>query len=139
MDTGFCHPIGSISSDVIGWWYKAYQSSFVVGLRTNKITPQGNIRSRMRASYPSGGSPTGDVCSDIPQLSVAHARTHIFKGNPLRCDVTFNDVTSGETPTREDIVQLPAAHAHISPSWSRDIWSLAVAMVLVLRFVLLLE
>jgi hypothetical protein len=27
-DTGFCHLIGSKSSDVIGWCYKTFQSSF---------------------------------------------------------------------------------------------------------------
>ena len=31
LDTGFCHLIGSISSDVIGWLYKIVQSSFGLG------------------------------------------------------------------------------------------------------------
>ena len=28
LDTGFCYLIGSITSDVIGWCYKTFQSSF---------------------------------------------------------------------------------------------------------------
>jgi hypothetical protein len=92
MDTGFYHLIGSISSDVIGWWYKTFQSSFGLSLRTNKITPQKHFRSRMRAPIFSRGSPTGDVWSDIAQLPVAHARTPPFQGNPF--GVTWRLMTS---------------------------------------------
>ena len=48
--------IGSISSDMIGWYYKTFQSTFV----SNKFI-FGPLRSRMRAPHPSRGSPTGDV------------------------------------------------------------------------------
>jgi hypothetical protein len=48
--------IGQISWLLIGWFYKTFQSSF--GL--NKFI-FGPFRSRMRASHPSRGSPTGDV------------------------------------------------------------------------------
>ena len=47
---------GSISSDMIGWCYKTFQSSF--GL--NKFI-FGPFRSCMRSPHPSRGSPMGDV------------------------------------------------------------------------------
>ena len=54
--------ISEISSDMIGWCYRTFQSSF--GL--NKFI-LGLFRLRMRAPLPSRGSPTSDVWMDIPQ------------------------------------------------------------------------
>jgi hypothetical protein len=62
----------------------------------------GHIRSRIRASHPSRGSPTGDIWSDIPQLPVAH---HEPKGTPFGTSkgtpfaVTWPSVTSSSHGT----------------------------------------
>ena len=120
---------------MIGWWYKTFQSSFGLGLRTNKITPQWYFRSRMRAFHPSSESPTGDVWSDILQLPFAHARS--LPREYLWGDVWWRHFR-WKGPTRVDIAQLPVAHAHTQGNPKGITWltSLPVAMLLVLLYYL---
>jgi len=74
----------------------------------------------------SRGSPTGDVwwrhfrskdslVRRNPYFRLRIRAPHPPKGIPWG-HVTFDDVTSGEVPTRVYIVQLPVAHVHTSPS-----------------------
>ena len=60
--------------------------------RTSQRAPQWHFRSCMRARIFSSGSPTGDVWSDIAQLTVVLARTSPFQGNPF--EVTWRLMTS---------------------------------------------
>jgi hypothetical protein len=74
------------------------------------------------------------------QLLVAHAHTlpPLLGSRDLRSlRVSLDVVISGEkAPLGVDIVQFPVVHAHTSPTGSRDIQSLPVAIILIVLYYL---